>query len=77
MRAVALLLVLASLSLAASAAAEWDLAWKPIESYIGRSAAVTKNETAETPVDGRAKTWCESALGALDTLGLGLLLFLR
>lgn len=64
-------------SLVASAAADWDLAWKKIESYTGRTAAVTKSVAATTPVDGRAKSWYESLAGALDTFGLGLLMLFR
>ena len=76
MRIAVLTLVVGLASLEASAA-DWDLAWKPIESKTPRSAAVTKSVTSSTPVDGRAKTWYESVAGALDTFGLGFLMFFR
>ena len=77
MRVTVLALALGSATLVASAAADWDLDWKKIEPYTGRTAAVTKSVTATTPVDGRAKTWYESLAGALDTFGLGLLMLFR
>lgn len=77
MKVAVLTLAFGSVSLVASAAADWDLDWKKIEPYTGRTAAVTKSVAAATPVDGRAKTWYESLAGALDTFGLGLLMLFR
>lgn len=77
MRVVVLTFVLGSMSLAVSAAADWDLDWKPIESKTPRNAAVTKSVASSTSVDGRTKTWYESISGVLDTFGTGLLMLFR